>query len=177
MSAARVFRIAMCFVLLGSGGVFGQQVGTNPDTARKLFRAMDGRWSCEGGFTRGGALAADLSFTLSPDGRAMWFEHLDRAPNVYWQRAIWGLESAGRIVSLGMAGSTKERSGNSSFFVAYAWSANSVTFVADTIKAPPFAPNRFTYSTTGENTLKMVWELARGGTWAVGDSLLCTRKR
>jgi hypothetical protein len=169
--------IAMCFVLLGSGGALGQQVGTSADSAGKLFHALDGRWSCEGGFPRGGALAADLSFTLSPDGRAMLFEHLDRAPNVYWQRAIWALESTGRIVSLGVAGSTKQQNGNSSFFVAREWSANSVTLVADTIKAPPFAPNRFTYSTTGENTLKMVWELARSGTWVVGDSLRCRRKR
>lgn len=177
MPIKKMFLIAMCFVLLGRGGASGQQIGTSADTAGKLFRALDGRWNCEGGFSRGGALAADLSFTLTPDGRAMWFEHLDRAPNVYWQRAIWALDSARGIVSLGVAGSTKQRTGRSAFFVARAWSTNAVTLVADTIKAPPFAPNRFTYSTTGENKLKMVWELARAGTWVVGDSLLCTRKR
>lgn len=47
--------------------------------------------------------------------------------------------------------------------------------VGDTIKAPPFAPNRFNYSVTGANGLKMVWEVGRNGAWPLGDSLVCAR--
>lgn len=43
---------------------------------------------------------------------------------------------------------------------------------ADTLKAPPFAPNRFAYVTSGTRLL-MRWEVWRGATWALGDSLVC----
>ena len=42
------------------------------------------------------------------------------------------------------------------------WSADHVVLVADTVKAPPFAPDQFTYSITGAR-LQMRWEVSRNG--------------
>lgn len=151
-----------------------------PDTATSpastLFASLAGRWSCTGGFGRGGALQADLTFMLVAGGRALAFQHVDRSPSVYWQSATWGLESGtDRIVSLAMAGSMKAGAGTPSMFVASRWSATSLTLVADTLKAPPFAPNQFTYTVSGANTMKVVWEVSRNGALVVGDSLMCAR--
>jgi len=143
--------------------------------ASALFGHLSGRWSCAGGFARGGPLEADLTFTSVADGRALTFVHADRPPNIYWQSASWSLDDAGRIVSLSVAGSSKIRTGTASLFIATAWNESSLTLVADTVKTPPFAPNQFTYSLTGGNDLKMVWEVTRNGSRAVGDSLLCRR--
>jgi len=146
--------------------------------AASLFRNIAGRWTCAGGFARGGALASELTFTPFADGRALAFLHADRAPNAYWQSATWSLDAAGHVVSMAMAGSVKTRTGAPALFIATAWSERSITLVADTVKnTPPFAPNQFTYSLISPDSLKMLWELSRGGLKAVGDSLLCGRVR
>jgi hypothetical protein len=147
-----------------------------PDSAAALFKALAGHWSCEGGFARGGALSADLAFAPALGDYAITLQHADRAPGSYWQTSTWAFDGkAKRIVSAGMAGSQKDRTGAPTLFSSSAWSATSVTLEADTIKAPPFTPNRFTYSVTDGATLKMRWEVGRNGAWALGDSLVCSR--
>jgi len=147
-----------------------------PDSAITLFQRLGGRWDCTGGFARGGSLAADLTFTPLFGAHALAFEHVDRAPGVYWQHGTWSVDAkSGAINSAGVAGSTSEYMGSPTLFVAQNWTTTSITLVADTIKSPPFASNRFTYSLIAANTLKMVWEISRNGQWAVGDSLVCAR--
>jgi hypothetical protein len=147
-----------------------------PDSVAKLFKAVAGRWSCAGGFARGGALAADLKFTPAVGDYAITFQHVDRAPGSYWQNSTWAFDGkSGRIVSTGMSGSQKDQTGAPSMFSASAWSPTSVTLDADTIKAPPFTPNRFTYAVTAGSTLTMRWEVGRNGAWSLGDSLVCSR--
>lgn len=51
----------------------------------------------------------------------------------------------------------------------------SVTIAADTVKKPPFLPNRFTYTRLGADSLRVLWEVARNGSWAMRDSLGCVR--
>jgi len=161
----------------GAAAQNGAPAAPFPDSAMALFKALAGHWSCNGGFARGGSLAADLTFTPAMDGHALSFEHVDRVPGSYWQSSTWAVEAkTGRIVSAGAAGSTKDHTGAPTLFVAKAWSPTSVTLEADTIKAPPFAPNRFTYSLLSANGLKMTWEVSRNGTWALGDSLVCARR-
>ena len=142
--------------------------------AVSLFERISGHWSCSGGFSRGGSLESDMSFTPILDGRVLFYTHTDRAPNAFWESATWSLDASGRIVSMAMVGSTKTRVGAPALFIATSWSPSTITLVADTVKTPPFAPNQFTYSLAGDR-LKMVWEVARNGVRAVGDSLLCNR--
>ncbi len=172
-------RLLPTFFLAFAAASVGAQAPPVADSiaarASALFAHFSGRWSCVGGFARGGSLQADLTFSSVADGRALMFVHADRPPNTYWQSASWSLDDAGRIVSLAVAGSTKSRTGTPSLFIATAWNENSLTLVADTVKSPPFAPNQFTYSLTTGNDLKMVWEVSRNGSRAVGDSLLCHR--
>jgi hypothetical protein len=147
-----------------------------PDSAAALFKALAGHWSCNGGFARGGALSADLTFAAAVGDYAITFQHADRAPGTYWQKSTWAVDGkTKRIVAAGMAGSQKDRTGAPTLFLSSAWSATSVTLDADTIKAPPFTPNRFTYSVANGATLNMRWEVGRNGAWALGDSLVCSR--
>jgi hypothetical protein len=160
-----------CSILTGHAGA---QTADSAAVGR-LFAAVAGKWSCEGGFPNGRKLAADLQFTPGVDGRIITFEHVDRAPGAYWQRSTWGYDAkAGRVTSLAMTGSTKDKSSIPAMFTSRAWTESSITLDADTLRTPPFAPNRFTYSVSAAG-LKMVWELGRGGVWALGDSLDCKR--
>jgi hypothetical protein len=146
------------------------------DSVLALFRGLAGAWSCAGGFARGGPLAADLLFEPALGGHVLRFGHVDRSPSTYWQQSTWMFDmKAKAIVSTGAVGSTKDYAGTPSLFVASAMSATSVTLAADTIKAPPFAPNRFTYTLRGPEQLEMRWEVQRDRSWQLGDSLVCHR--
>lgn len=87
---------------------------------------------------------------------------------------MWGPDAANhQLVSLAFAGNSLRLIPE--LFVAKSWSASSVTFEAETLTSPPFAPNRFTYSIDEGGALKMIWEVQRNGTWSTGDQIKCTR--
>jgi hypothetical protein len=57
-------------------------------------------------------LEADLAFSPGLGGKIVSFEHVDRAPSVYWQRGTWAVDAKlARVASAGVAGSTKDASG------------------------------------------------------------------
>lgn len=142
----------------------------------RLFTRLSGNWSCKGGFPRGVALEADLAFAPGLGGSIVSFEHVDRAPGVYWQRTTWAVDAKlAKVVSAGMAGSQKDMSGAPAGFSSTALTDASITLQADTLAAPPFATNRFTYLSRTRDSLEMRWEVLRNAAWALGDSLVCAR--
>jgi hypothetical protein len=144
----------------------------------RLFARLGGKWSCKGGFARGGALEADLAFTPALGGNVMSFEHVDRAPGVYWQHTTWAIDAKlPKIVSVGIAGSQKDMSGAPAGFSSTALSDTSITLQADTLATPPFATNRFTYLSRSRESLEMRWEVLRNAAWSLGDSLVCERAK
>jgi len=154
----------------------GAPADTSMAKAADLFAALRGGWSCTGALANGRPLAADLSFTPSMDGKLLRFRHADRAPSSYVQEATWGASpTRHEIVSLAYAAGTATAAPEPALFVAREWTAHSLTLVADTLQSPPWAPNRFTYTVAGPDSLKMVWEVERGGAWRMGDWLACTR--
>lgn len=177
----RVIAFGGCLGMLAvqPATVFAQepQTGAQREQAKaELFRRLVGQWSCEGGFARGGALSADLSFASAIDDRVLTFTHMDRPPNVFWQRSTWLMNGkTGRLVSVGANGSQKERTAAPVMFTASEWTDRSVIFVADTLNVPPFVPNRFVYSLPDSNHLRMRWEINRDTLWTLGDSLTCRR--
>lgn len=171
-------------VLLGAVAILtprlGQAQAVSRDSTRatsaRLFERLAGNWSCKGGFSRGGALEADLAFSPGLGGSIVSFEHVDRTPSVYWQRSTWAVDAKlPRVVSAGVAGSKKDASGAPAAFFSTALSDTSITLQADTLGSPPFAPNRFTYLSPRRDSLEMRWEVLRSGAWSLGDSLTCGR--
>jgi hypothetical protein len=149
---------------------------TSPDsTAAALFAALAGPWACAGAFADGRPLAADLLFEPALDGRALRYRHVDRPPNTFAHEATWAFDApAGHLISLAFA-AMGDAPASPALFVAEAWTETSITLVADTLRAPPWAPNRFTYTLDGDDALRMVWEIGRGGGWHMGDYLDCQR--
>jgi len=142
----------------------------------RLFARFSGRWSCKGGFARGGALEADLAFSPGLGGNIVSFEHVDRAPGAYWQRSTWAVDAKlPRVVSVGIAGSQKGATGAAVAFFSTGLNDTSITLQADTLGSPPFATNRFTYLSPRRDSLEMRWEVLRNGAWSLGDSLTCGR--
>lgn len=171
----QILSIAILIVLcLRAAG--GQADSTNDEaSAKQLFAKFAGSWSCSGKFADGRPLASDIVMTLRMDGRSLRYEHRDRAPNNFVQEATWGPDAANhQLVSLAFAGNSQRLIPE--LFVAKSWSAASVTFEAETLTSPPFAPNRFTYSIDEGGALKMIWEVQRNGTWSQGDQIKCTRE-
>jgi hypothetical protein len=151
-----------------------------PDTtaasATELFTAVVGNWSCQGAFADGRALAADLSFATEMGGRVVRYHHADRAPTTFLEDATWGHDpKRGEIVSLAFAGSSTTPGAAPSYFVSREWTARSIVLVADTLKAPPRVPNRFTYTLVATDSLRMVWEVQSANGWRMGDWLGCAR--
>jgi hypothetical protein len=147
--------------------------GSSANEAKELFASLAGTWSCEGAFSNGKPIASDLQFTLRLDGRALQYEHRDRPPNNFVANALWGPDAANnQLVSAGFAGDAKTLA--PVLFTAKKWTAQSVTFEAQALTSPPFAPNRFTYS-LDTSKLSITWEVQRNGDWRVGDHLECSR--
>ena len=170
---------AFWVVALSTPHLGGAQVAPRDSvraTASRLFARISGKWSCKGGFPRGGTLEADLAFTPGLGGAVLSFEHVDRAPGMYWQRSTWALDAKlPKIVSVGLAGSQKDMSGAPVGFSSTALTDTSITLQADTLAAPPFATNRFTYFSRQHQSLEMRWEVLRNAAWSLGDSLVCGR--
>jgi hypothetical protein len=121
-------------------------------------------------------LEADLAFSPGLGGKIVSFEHVDRAPSIYWQRGTWAVDAKlARVASAGVAGSTKDASGVPTAFFSTTLSDTSITLQADTLGSPPFSPNRFTYRSPTHDSLAMRWEVLRNGAWSLGDSLVCGR--
>jgi hypothetical protein len=147
---------------------------TTAAAAAQLFAALRGSWSCSGARANGQAVAADLTFTPAMGGRTLHFHHADRPPTTYIQDATWGVDSTTtQIVSLAFAGTRNSRATVPMLFVATAWTPRSVTLAAQPLTTPPWAQNRFTYTVDAPDSLRVVWEVERGGTWKVGDQLTC----
>ena len=140
------------FFLFCCGTSLAQKIGEGDDeTAQRLFSSLAGHWSCEDKFANGRSIAADVQFTLRFDGRALAFEHRDRAPNQFVTTALWGPDSQNhQLVSAGFAGTPTAPS--PARFIAKNGSAQSLTLEANTLTSPPFAPNRSTYSLAGMRT-------------------------
>jgi hypothetical protein len=80
------------------------------------------------------------------------------------------------VLSLSTSGSTRTPNASAALFVATAWTETSIVLDADSLKGPPWMPNRFSYTLRGPSTLGMRWEVQRNGTWMLGDSLVCGRR-
>jgi hypothetical protein len=143
-----------------------------------LFLAIEGSWSCAGAFANGKPLASDLTFTATLDGRGLHYSHVDRAPNVYRQQAVWGHDKeTGQMVSLAFTAFPPEPMPSAAMYQADSVTKNSVRLIHKRLLSDPFAPNRFTYTVEGTNKLNMVWEVSRKeGEWKMGDYLNCDRR-
>jgi hypothetical protein len=147
---------------------------TDPPT--ELFRRLEGRWGCSGGFPGGRTLSADLTLAVEQDGRVLRFTHIDRAPSSSWQEAIWAFDAKSTSVfSLSTSGANTNRNVSAALFSAKTWSDRDIALVADSLNGPPWTPNRFTYALHESSELAMRWEVQRGAIWALGDSLVCSR--
>src|SRR5580765_4824701 len=102
MSLSLSFRVAspIAFAMALVASPLHAQASTTNDSlsarAAALFERMSGNWSCSGGFSRGGTLDSDMSFTPILDGRVLFYTHTDRAPNAFWESATWSLDASGR---------------------------------------------------------------------------------
>src|SRR5580765_5780458 len=98
-------------------------------SVNRLFANLAGHWSCAGAFADGRPLSSDITITLRLDGRAVQYQHHDRAPNDFMQEALWGPDTRNnQLVSVAFAGNATAL--GPQLFVAKVWSERSVIFEA-----------------------------------------------
>lgn len=148
------------------------------EEVKGLFTFFTGSWDCAGAFADGRSLEADLLFAPELEGRILRYQHADRPPNRYAASATWSLDTDSKqLVSLSVFTIADTTVVSPSLFVASEWTDSSVTFVADTLLSPPFAPHRFRYESEATDRFRMTFEVQRGGSWEMGDYLICRRKK
>jgi len=132
-----------------------------------LFAYFTGHWHCTGAFASGKPIASDLTFTPDLDDHWLVYRHDDQLPNRYHALSLWGIDAhTNRLVSV-----IHDNFGGVRFFVSPGWDGQRVVFEDDASHA------RFTYTVDTPTAFRMRYEVTpdSGGTWALGDSLRCTR--
>lgn len=101
----------------------------------------------------------------------MEYHHRDRPPGQYEAISLWG--PALRDSALATSVLYDNFGGHRRFLSTYS-SSGEVTLVRDTTEAGARV-ERFTFRPRADGTLWFAWQVLRGGTWALGDSLSCRR--
>jgi hypothetical protein len=80
---------ALVVVRVAFAGQISNPTADSPSAIR-LFANLVGHWPCSGAFADGRPLASDIIINPRADGRAVQYQHHDRAPNDFVQEALWG---------------------------------------------------------------------------------------
>ena len=159
-------------ISLAATSLHAQANSVLSDSASSWARALSGQWSCAGAFSNGKPLAADVGFTPALGGRWLSYHHQDRAPGRYEATALLGpaFRDSAMVASV-----IFDNFGGHRRFLPAAASTGEVTLVRDTTEAGARL-ERFTFRPRPDSTLWFGWEIGRGGTWLLGDSLSCRRQ-
>lgn len=151
-----------------------------PEAAPKeaaLFHALEGRWDCNGNFANGKPIGSRLQIAPDLGGFGLRLVHSDRPPNTYFAEESWSKDAvSGKLVSLAWIGVQGSPQRSPALYVADEVSASNVTFVQQSLLAPPWTPNRFRYVVEGRS-FRIFWETEKNGQWLLGDSLRCLPAR
>ena len=147
----------------------------SPEAA--LFGALQGRWDCNGNFAKGKPISSRVKIAADLKGFGLRLLHSDRPPNTYFAEESWSKDAvSGKLVSLSWVGVQGSPQRSPALYVADEVSASNVTFVQQSLLAPPWTPNRFRYVVEGRS-FRILWETEKNGEWLLGDSLRCLPAR
>lgn len=138
-----------------------------------LIMAFSGRWSCEGKFSNGNPIAADVTFTPTLDNKWLIYEHQDRPPGRYKTHALWGYDPAAK----GIVSAAADNGGGLRLFRAPGFDGTTLILERAALTDSVAHPERFTYRKGSDSTFRMTYEVRRGTSpWVMGDYIDCVRR-
>jgi|ERR1700678_1880840 len=127
-----------------------------------------GTWRCSGTFpATGRAISSTLVFESDLDGAGVVMRQDDMPPNAFHAAFLWGPAPDGSLVSI-----AQDSAGGVRRFTSLGWNAETLLWQSDPAIAPA---QRFSYQRLDANTIEVEWQVLRGSTYRIGDTLRCTR--
>jgi hypothetical protein len=146
-----------------------QQPAPPPLLDSALVAAFQGSWHCAGAFANGNKIESDATFTVDLDRHWLRLVQDDRPPNGYHALSMWGADaSTGKWMSM-----IFDNFGGARKFTSAGWDGHGIELYG----APGPRRERFMYAVESTSSYRMRYEVSAdgGGTWRLGDELLCTR--
>ncbi|MDB4915749.1 MAG: hypothetical protein JWM95_3393 [Gemmatimonadetes bacterium] len=140
-------------------------------TVDSLAGFFAGKWSCEGKFSSGAPIAADVVFAPALDGKWLSYSHVDRLPGRFKMNSYWGLDAATK----GLVSAGADNGGGLRIFRAPGWTDGTVTFERAALGDSLTRHERFIYKKESESTFRMTYEVSARGAWFMGDFVVCSR--
>jgi hypothetical protein len=134
-----------------------------------LVAAFQGSWHCAGAFANGKQIESDMSFSADLDRHWLRLVHDDRPPNGYHAQSMWGADaSTGAWMAM-----IFDNFGGARKFTSAGWNGHGIELDG----APGPRRERFTYAVESPTTFRVRYDVSAdsGGTWRLGDELLCNR--
>lgn len=154
----------LCVISLASATAFAA-----PDDAMHDFAALTGAWTCHGVFPASGkTIDSTLRFEFDLGGKALVKHHDDTSPPaMYHALEAWGYDAkSGRYNA-----TILDNFGGARLFSSEGWKDDRLVWTS----APEVKPaQRFVYVREAPQGLRIDWEVAKGDSFVVGDTLHCT---
>jgi len=162
--AARLMGAAALAVAAHSAAAPNPAAGTDP------FKALEGRWQCDGYFVASGKpLSSDLDFSIDPPSGALIVRHDDRPPGAYHALELWSAANARG----GFRATIADSYDGSRWFESAGWDGPALIW---TRFEGGKAAEQFAYRIIAPNALQVDWSVSRGNApLALGDRLNCAR--
>ncbi|WP_201314717.1 hypothetical protein [Dyella sp. EPa41] len=135
------------------------------------FTDLQGEWTCHGVFPASGkTIDSTVRFAFDLDGKALVKHHDDTSsPALYHALEAWGFDARNQRYNATILDSF----GGARLFSSAGWKDDRLVWAS----APDVKPaQRFTYVREGHEGLRIDWEVARDGAFAIGDTLHCSRR-
>jgi hypothetical protein len=153
-------------------GLLSASAIASPDDALHDFADLVGVWSCHGVFpATGKTIDSSLRFEFDLGGKALVKHHDDTSPPaMYHALEAWGYDAKnGRYNA-----TIFDNFGGARLFSSEGWKNDRLVWTS----APEVKPaQRFIYVREAPQGLRIDWEVAKGDSFVVGDTLHCTPHR
>jgi hypothetical protein len=169
----KLTRCAILAILLLNAVSYAQIKKPSGKANADLYGFFSGYWEGKGEFANHRTISATMAFHFSLD--SAWFvaKHVDRPPNTYRSRSMWGItDKAGKMFAY-----IFDNSGSFRQFESNGWLDNRIIWVYVGAISEKKAFQRFIYKRIDINTFQMTYEISADSiSWREGDHITFTRK-
>lgn len=158
-----------------------------PELAQPLqpLQFFSGGWHCDGKFTNGKAISANLSFEPILNGNFLLFHHDDEPPFDYHAWSEWGWDAAKHE----FVSTVQDITGGVRVFRSPGWTQETLTWTGGNLPAAPdqkgdqkgeqkpgqINDQKFVFERLEAAKFRVSYSYQKNGTWLAVDSSVCTR--
>ena len=126
---------------------------------------------CEGKFTSGKSISANLSFETTLDDNWILFRHDDNPPFSYHALSEWGWDQKSQqFVSL-----VEDSAGGARAFYSSGWKDGKLLWEGGSLGLGSTHSERFEFTKLDENAFQVAYSYSKNANWTPIDTSQCTR--